>query len=304
MENITLSVAEISALTLLDSEQLTQKLTDETGQPLPETELKDTLKSLFSEKYAKIQKDSIGRGTRQSLQGKTREISQKYGITSPGDLIATVDAVVAAQIEQHKTTVSKKEGQPITKEQAMQNPEISAFIKKLQGENEGLKTKLTDQATGFAREKLLSKVKKQGVDFWLSKNPLLHKDENTRKKQIAHFSEILEKGHYSENEKGEIVVLDADGNQMQNDFKDVSFQQYVLGVDVFGFSPVEGGKGVPKKNPGGGETAIAHQFSDSDLTPKGYAKKKAELKSANDSAGAALLYQAFLRHNYPEQFKN
>jgi hypothetical protein len=215
--------------------------------------------------------------------------------------MATVDLIVEANTKQVTANVVPKDDQ-ITKEMAMQNPEVAAYIKQLQGDNEGLKTQLDNQADSFVREKVLDKAVKNGLRIWMLKNPILSQDENKRKMQIQSMENALRSGNYKEGDNGSLQVLNADGNVLQDNFKDVSFEQYVLSNNMFDLSPIDSSKRVPKSYPKGGNGAVTHNFTDEELdAKKGYVAKKAELQKAGDKDGLKKHYEAFLERNYPDR---
>lgn len=296
---LTYGLEELSHLTNINSEELTQKLTNqETGEPFAPEESKKILNGLFSEKYQKIQKDSIGRGAKQSFKKKTTELAEKYGITPTSDLMSTLDNIIKVKTESSNKGKNKAPAN-LTKEAAMQIPEVASFIKNLQNENESLQSKMAEQLSGFEREKVLSKVVSEGMKHWLGQNPILSKDTSKRKKQLLAMENSLKQGSYKIGQDGEIVVLDKEGHPLQDsNFKQVSFASHVLDHNLFELAPVDKTKRVPPKNPKGGDSAIQHKFTDEDLTPKGYKTKKKELLDAGKKDAAAELYQQFVSKNF------
>jgi len=298
---ITYSLEELHHLTNLSIEQLTERLTNDEGQPMADMDAKTCLNGLFTDKYQKIQNDSIGRGTKSAMKTAAKKLSEKFGVVPSSDFMATVDLIVEANTKQVTANVVPKDDQ-ITKEMAMQNPEVAAYIRQLQGDNEGLKTKLDNQADSFVREKVLDKAVKNGLRIWMLKNPILSQDENKRKMQIQSMENALRSGNYKEGDNGSLQVLNADGNVLQDNFKDVSFEQYVLSNNMFDLSPIDSTKRVPKSYPKGGNGAVTHNFTDEELdAKKGYVAKKAELQKAGDKDGLKKHYTAFLERNYPDR---
>jgi hypothetical protein len=295
---INYSLEELSHLTLKSPEQLTQMLTIE-GEPLPTEEAKATLKSLFSEKYSKIQTDSIGRGTKQSLKGLEKTLSEKFSISTTGDVMAMVDQIIESQKGEtpHTGDNDAFSLDKLTKSQAMQQPQVRDYVAKLQSENEKLQSQITEQQNSHTKQRISDKAVRRAMDVWMSKSPVLDKDETIANRQKKLFQSQIAQGNYSETEDGTFVVLDGEGMPLQKNFKDVTFEQFVLSQTPVGFAVVDQNKRIPVKYPSGKSTRIKHNFSPEDLTPKGYQAKVAELQKAGDKEGERLLYDAFCETN-------
>lgn len=299
---ITYSLAELSHRTLLSEEELTKKLQTEDGHPLPEVESKTILKGLYTDKYQKITGDSRGRGHKESMKNAAKKLAEQYGVVGSNDLMETIALIVDTKTKAATAAALPDPTKPLTMTEAMKSQEVATVFNNQKTTNDGLLKKLTDQATDFENQKVYSVVKAKGLNLWHGKNPILSTNEQTKSRQVKAMERDILAGKYKM-DGDNIIVLDNEGEPLKNsNYQLVTFEQHVLSMSTVDFAVAGKGKGVPLKNPSGGGGGTNYHFSEEDLTPTGYQKKRTELINSGDKEQKTALFDAYsAANNLPQQ---
>lgn len=201
-----------------------------------------TSKDKFQEGYQKAKKEE-----RSALEN---EIKEKFGITSDAIGVELIGEIVAAN---SKTT-------DVTEEVVKKHP---AFIKR---EKELMKEKddaLTEFKTAQMREKNAGLFKSKSLEILKAQKPVLSQDPTKAENQMKLFTAVLDGEKYEVAENGDIILLNADGNRMQDQHGHaITLEDRVksLAGQYFDFAqadPRNPGDDPKKKGQGGGGGSTA-----------------------------------------------
>lgn len=212
MEDIkSLLVGFVSKTLKLDEATVTSELFESEGDTLKVKEgaldfltakdadrisgFQKNLKDKFQEGYQKAKKEE-----RSALE---TEIKEKFGVTSDAIGVELISEIVAANAK----------GGEVTEEVVKKHP---AFIKR---EKELMKEKddaLNEFKSAQEREKNAGLFKSKSLEILKSQKPVLSQDPVKAENQMKMFSMLLDGEKYEVNDKGEFILLNADGTRMED----------------------------------------------------------------------------------------
>jgi len=289
MDNITISLKALARLTEKSQAELTELLTfnseDAENEPT-QGDIDAKIIDSFTPKFQKLIKDTKGRSAKEILEIKEKELAEKYGVSKTSDLITLVDNIVTEQVGKNST-------KEITKEDALNHPEVKAAISKFKSERDELKNSIKQAEQKAVRDALMGKVRAKAKETLLGLNPVLSKDEAKKQKQINLFLSQFDSLDYQVKEDGSILVLENGKPRQDADYNDITVSKLVNELNLFDLSN-DTGKKPTAQPPKGGDT-VTHNFSKEDLTTN-FSKKVRELGSKGDLQGVKNLQKAREQH--------
>lgn len=289
MDNITISLKALARLTEKSQAELTELLTfnseDAENKPT-QGDIDAKIIDSFTPKFQKLIKDTKGRSAKEILEIKEKELAEKYGVSKTSDLITLVDNIVTEQVGKNST-------KEITKEDALNHPEVKAAISKFKSERDELKNSIKQAEQKAVRDALMGKVRAKAKETLLSLNPVLSKDEAKKQKQINIFLSQFDSLDYQIKEDGSILVLENGKPRQDADYNDITVSKLVNELNLFDLSNDTGKK--PTAQPPKGGDPVTHNFSKEDLTTN-FSKKVRELGSKGDLQGVKNLQKAREQH--------
>lgn len=289
MDNITISLKALARLTEKSQAELTELLTfnseDAENEPT-QGDIDAKIIDSFTPKFQKLIKDTKGRSAKEILEIKEKELAEKYGVSKTSDLITLVDNIVTEQVGKNST-------KEITKEDALNHPEVKAAISKFKSERDELKNSIKQAEQKAVRDALMGKVRAKAKETLLGLNPVLSKDEAKKQKQINLFLSQFDSLDYQVKEDGSILVLENGKPRQDADYNDITVSKLVNELNLFDLSNDTGKK--PTAQPPKGGDPVTHNFSKEDLTTN-FSKKVRELGSKGDLQGVKNLQKAREQH--------
>jgi len=289
MDNITISLKALARLTEKSQAELTELLTfnseDAENKPT-QGDIDAKIIDSFTPKFQKLIKDTKGRSAKEILEIKEKELAEKYGVSKTSDLITLVDNIVTEQVGKNST-------KEITKEDALNHPEVKAAISKFKSERDELKNSIKQAEQKAVRDALMGKVRAKAKETLLGLNPVLSKDEAKKQKQINLFLSQFDSLDYQVKEDGSILVLENGKPRQDADYNDITVSKLVNELNLFDLSNDTGKK--PTAQPPKGGDPVTHNFSKEDLTTN-FSKKVRELGSKGDLQGVKNLQKAREQH--------
>jgi len=289
MDNITISLKALARLTEKSQAELTELLTfnseDAENKPT-QGDIDAKIIDSFTPKFQKLIKDTKGRSAKEILEIKEKELAEKYGVSKTSDLITLVDNIVTEQVGKNST-------KEITKEDALNHPEVKAAISKFKSERDELKNSIKQAEQKAVRDALMGKVRAKAKETLLGLNPVLSKDEAKKQKQINLFLSQFDSLDYQVKEDGSILVLENGKPRQDADYNDITVSKLVNELNLFDLSNDTGKK--PTAQPPKGGDPVTHNFSKEDLTTN-FSKKVRELGGKGDLQGVKNLQKAREQH--------
>ena len=205
-----------------DPGELTEALKD--GETLkPQSEVEAYIKSKFDEVTYRAKKnghtEGLGRGTKESLTIKERELKEKFGVEGK-----TIDEVIDNIIEGVKTS-TKASPDDVKNSEVFINEtkRLKQIIADKDAEMEGTKST-------FAKAETLRAARESGLKILKDKKFVLPDDEDIAGTLLETLFEKLEDQDTRLSiSDGKIVVMDANGRPKENEngTKDISFEDHL-----------------------------------------------------------------------------
>lgn len=289
-------LAATASILGLTATQLQEKLIDsETSEALSEEQVKETIFNLHRQKIETIKSKTAAQSVKDALASRQRKLAEKYGLNPSG----TIEDVFERLSE--KSQPNNDNSVEISPQEVIAHPEFQ----KLKSKFDSIKSKLTTTEESYKKEvaarkrdQVMQTVRGKIKETWMSKNPVLAKDEAIRSRQIKVFLQQFESENFDLAEDGSIKILDANGQEMiDSNYNPISLEHLVMSRNLFELGQANSNQPSPRYPSDSPNSPKNHNFTEDDLG-KNYLDKMRQLKKDGDQEGYAALRKAYQEKHF------
>lgn len=280
MEFIKISMSDFAALSKKSNEEVLNLTKNDDGTEKNEAEISKAAAQLIKDRFGEIGSENLGRGKREALTVKQKELASRLGI----DNKATIEELIDAALE--------AERQKSTNGDSAQLTEKIEEIKKLKEEIKGVNLKLKDVEKAREKDKTLMRVEAKAMAEIDKLNILWPADE--KKAEMA--KKNLLNGILSGNFKVDgdnVVPVDEHGEQLQDDsYEKIDFSRFVQNLNFLPTKQTqENTPNPPNPKANGGSNPF--KISPADLDASGFVAKSSQLLKEGKHAELQALEKAY-----------
>ena len=241
---VKLSYEQLGRLTRKDPTELKEQLTKanpDTGETLSQSQQFEVISNHMTGHFKAVVEESRNRGGKEIIKSKMRQLADKYGLDSSGDLEDLIQSIEQKTIDSVKGDFSASD--------AFKMKEVSEKITTLQAALEAKENEIKSIKTGYQKEKVLSTVNSKAISILESKGAKFSTDPQIRERQIKAFTTMLSSKDYQILEDGEIQILNEDGLPLEDsNYNKIGFSDFVVKNSVVDFGDVINPKDIKAPN--------------------------------------------------------
>lgn len=258
---MTLELEEVVGLiSKQPASEFVASLKGDNGEWKPKDEILAELKKADKERLDTIAKGESGKAVRLRMKQAQKFLREQYGIESDTD-----------ELEDHIKLLVEKVGKPgqekiveklveLNEETALSHPVVKALLKGevqkstaelnklLEDERGKLKTYIETQEAAKLDAVLIQDAEK----YLVANKAALDKDPEIRAKQVKRFVAGLKTDYKFKLENGKPIPIDANGDPLAIDYKDISYADLVKQENIFGvhnYDPDKASAGASSQPP-------------------------------------------------------
>lgn len=258
---MTLELEEVVGLISKQPAEFVASLKDDNGEWKPKDEVLTAIRKADKERLDTIAKGESGKAVRLRMKKAQDFIREQWGVESD-----------APELEDHLKMLVEKLGKPgqekvieklidLDEHKALEHPVVKNLLKsEVQKSTSELQRILEEERNKFKsyveedqRKKLDASLVKYADQILATNKAALDKDPKTRDKQVKMFVAGLKTVYrFKLGEDGAPIPVDANGEPLSIDYKDVSFADLVKSENIFGvhnYDPEKGSPGAQSQQP-------------------------------------------------------
>lgn len=264
MSYIKLSLSDLATLSKKSESEVLNLTKNDDGTDKDEAEISKAAAQLIKDRFGEIGSENLGRGKREALTIKQKELAAKLGIDNKANIEELIDAALEA--ERQKST---------TGDSAQLTEKIDE-IKRLKEEIKGVNLKLKETEKAREKDKTLMRVEAKALAEIDKLNILWPADEKKAEMAKKNLLNSILSGNFKVDGDA-IVPIDEHGEQLQDDsYEKIDFSRFVQNNNFLPTKQAQENTPNPP-NPKGGGGNNGFKFSTNDLTAKTFAERALQL---------------------------